>query len=203
VILAVVQGPTLKRDILSRYERDDAGNSIIDVAAARVENLYNDFDKSAPYIRRDLDGDLAEYLTGCARELGKAPFVIRFTLVTAPDKRNLSRIRRSLKSYFQYCADLEGRKIYAMARRSAIFLAIGLAILLAISWLDRQLGPDRSIAANVFGEGLTIVAWISLWEALATFLVEWVPQRRNVSLYRRLAHASLVFRVAPQGEAER
>ena len=184
----------MKRDILSRYERDDAGSAVIDVAAARVENLYNDFDKSAPYIRRDLDGDLAEYLTGCARELGQAPFVIRFSLATPPDKRNLSRIRHSLKSYFLYRADIEGRKIYAMARRSAIFLAIGVAILLAVSWLDQQLGPDRSIVASGFGEGLTIVAWISLWEALATFLVQWVPQRRTISLYRRLASAELVFR---------
>ena len=193
----------MKRDILSRYEHDDAGNSIIDVAAARVENLYNDFDRNAPYIRRDLDGDLAEYLTGCARELGQAPFVIRFTLAAAADKRDLSRIRRSLKSYFLYRAEIEARRIYVMVRRSAIFLAIGVAILLAISWLDRQLGPDRSIVANVFGEGLTIVAWISLWEALATFLVEWFPQRRNVLLYRRLAHADLAFRAVPESEIDK
>ena len=81
-----------------------------------------------------------------------------------------------------------------MARRSAIFLVIGVAILAVISWFDRQSGPDRSIVANVFGEGLTIVAWISLWEALATFLIDWFPQRRSISLYRRLAHAELVFR---------
>ncbi len=187
----------MKRDILGRYERDEAGNSIIDVAAARVEDLYNNFDKSAPYVRRDLDGDLADYLIGCAGELGSTPFIVRFTLTTAPNGRNLSRIRRSLKSYFLYRAEIEARGLFRMVRRSAILLAMGVAILSILAWLDQLLGAERSIVANVFGEGLMIVAWISLWEALATFLIEWFPHRRRVGLYRRLAHAGLAFRTAP------
>lgn len=193
----------MKRNILGRYERDEAGNSIIDVAAARVEDLYNNFDKSAPYVRRDLDGDLAEYLVGCARELGAEPFIVRFTLAVAPEGRNLSRIRRSLKSYFLYQAEIEAGSLFQMARRSAILFAIGVAILSVLAWLDQLRGPDRSIVANVFGEGLMIVAWISLWEALATFLIEWFPHRRKVRLYRRLAHAELVFRAAADNEADK
>lgn len=192
----------MKRGIVGRYEQDDAGNSIIDVAASRVEDLYNNFDKSAPFVRRDLDGDLADYLAGCARELGRNPFSIRFTLGTFPDRRKLSRIRRSFKSYFLYLAELEVRKMFVMARRSAIFFAIGVAILAAIAWLDRALGPEQSILANVFGQGLMVLAWISLWEALAIFLVEWFPHRKNVSLYRRLAQTGLVFRSTPGRETE-
>lgn len=191
----------MKRGILSRYEQDDAGNSIIDVAASRVEDLYNNFDKSAPYVRRDLNSDLADYLAGCARELGRMPFTIRVTLGAFPDRRRLSRIRRSFKSYFLYLAELEVRKMFVMARRSAIFFAIGVAILAAIAWLDRSLGPEQSILANVFGQGLMVLAWISLWEALAIFLIEWFPHRKNVSLYRRLAQTDLVLRSAPRTEA--
>lgn len=193
----------MKRNILGRYEHDDAGKSIIDVAAARVEDLYNNFDKSAPYARRDLDGDLADYLIGCARELGPVPFLIRFTLAVVPEGRNLSRIRGSLKSYFLYRAEIEARSLFHMTRRSAIFLAIGVGILSALAWLDQLMGPDRSIVANVFGEGLTIVAWISLWEALAMFLIEWFPHRKSIGLYRRLAHAGLVFRPAPDSESDK
>lgn len=191
----------MKRGILSRYEQDYAGNSIIDVAASRVEDLYNNFDKSAPYVRRDLNSDLADYLAGCARELGRMPFTIRVTLGAFPDRRRLSRIRRSFKSYFLYLAELEVRKMFVMARRSAIFFAIGVAILAAIAWLDRSLGPEQSILANVFGQGLMVLAWISLWEALAIFLIEWFPHRKNVSLYRRLAQTDLVLRSAPRTEA--
>ena len=184
----------LKRDVLNRYEQDVQGNIILDVAARRVEDLYNDFDKSAPYIRRDLDQDLADYLIGCARELGRAPFTIRLTLVDPPDEPRSSRVRRSINTYFLYLAETEIQKILQMFRRSAILFAIGIGILFAALSLNRLLGPVRSVTANVFAEGLIIAAWVSLWEALAIFLVEWFPHRKNVVLYRRMAQAQLVFR---------
>jgi hypothetical protein len=184
----------MRRDMLSRYERNGQGNIIIDVAARRVEDLYNNFDKSAPYIRRDLDQDLADYLIGCARELGRVPFTIRFTLDDPPDEPRSSRVRRSLNTYFLYLAETEIQMILQMFRRSAILFVIGLGILFAALSLNRLLGPDRSVTANVFAEGLTIAAWVSLWEALAIFLVEWFPHRKNVVLYRHMAHAQLVFR---------
>ena len=184
----------LRRDVLDRYERDGQGNIVLDVTAGRVEDLYNDFDKSAPYIRRDLDQDLADYLIGCARELGRASFTIRFNLADPPDEPRSSRVRHSLNTYFLYLAETEIQNILQMFRRSAILFAIGLGILFAAVSLNRMLGPERSVTANVFAEGLTIAAWVSLWEALAIFLVEWFPHRKNVALYRRLARARLAFR---------
>lgn len=184
----------MKRDILGRYEQDDAGNSIIDVSAARVEDLYNNFDKSAPYSRRDLDAALADYLIGCARELGRAPFLIRFTLARAPDEQRLSRIRGSLQSYFLYLSEIETRNRHRMIRRSAVLLAMGVTILAVTAWLSRGDPSKQSLFINVLREGLLVVAWISLWEALATFLAEWFSHRRNVLLYRRLARTPFVFR---------
>jgi len=184
----------LRRNLLDRYEQDGEGNIILDVTATRVEDLYNDFDKSAPYIRRDLDQDLADYLIGCARELGHVPFTIRFTLANPPDEPRSSRIKRSINTYFLYLAATEIQKILQMFRRSAILFAIGLGILFAAVSLNRFLGSERSVTTNVFADGLTIAAWVSLWEALAIFLVEWFPHHKNVVLYRRLAHAQLTFR---------
>jgi len=48
--------------------------------------------------------------------------------------------------------------------------------------------------AHVFAEGLIVAAWVSLWESLATFLIEWFPQLRNIKLYYRLAAVQPVFR---------
>jgi hypothetical protein len=184
----------LARDMLSRYEKDGQGHIILDVTARRVEDLYNDFDKSAPYIRRDLDQDLADYLIECARELGRVPFTIRFTLDNPPDEPRSSRVRRSLNTYFLYLAETEVREILQMFRRSVILFAIGLGILFASLSLNNLLGPERSVTGNVFAEGLTIAAWVSLWEALAIFLIGWFPHRKNVVLYRRMAHAPVAFR---------
>lgn len=186
----------MKHSILTRYEQDEDGNVIIDVSSRQVEDLYNNFDRDAPYIRRDLDQDFADYLTECARELGVSPFIIRLTLLEPPDEHRCSRIRRSLYAYFNYLADTEIEKIFQMFRRSAILLGVGVGILFLSVWLNEALGPERSVTANVFAEGLTVAAWVSLWEALAIFLIEWFPHRKSVVLYRQLATTALVFRSA-------
>jgi len=187
--------------VLNRYEQNGYGDVVLDVSAGRVEDLYNDFDKSAPYIRRDLDQDLTDYLIECARELGRVQFKIRFTLDTPPDEPKSVRIQRSLNTYFQYMAKTEVQKILQMFRRSIILFIIGLGILFAAVSLNRLLGPERSVTANVFAEGLTIAAWVSLWNSIAIFLLEWFPHRKNFLLYRHLAHAQLVFRSKTEFES--
>jgi hypothetical protein len=184
----------MKRDVLARYERTADGSVLIDVSAQKAEDLYSDFDRSAPYVRRDLDPDLVDYLIGCAKELGHEPFAIGFTLSDPPDDRKLSRIRRSVNGFFLYLAAVERQKVRQMVRRSAVLFCIGLAILFISVWVNRSLGAERSVVANVFAEGLTVAAWVSLWEALAIFLIEWFPLRKRIGLYLRLAYARLIFR---------
>jgi len=188
----------MKRDVLNRYERDSHDSILNDVAAEKVEDLYSDFDRSAPYIRRDLDQDLVDYLIDCARELGHEPFTICFTLAHPPDDAGLSRIRGSVNNFFLYLVEVEQQKIRQMFRRSLVLFCIGIAILFISVWVNRWLGPDRTVVAYVFAEGLIVAAWVSLWAALATFLIEWFPRLKNIKLYRRLASVQPVFRSGPE-----
>ena len=184
----------MKQPTLTRYERTQDDRIVIDVAATQVEELYNDYDRSAPYIRRDLDRDLVDYLIDSARDIGNVPFVLQFTLDQAPDSDKQSRICRSINAYFLYLVDTEQYKIILMLRRSTILFSIGLAILFLSVSVNQSLGEVRSVVANVFAEGLTIAAWLSLWESLAIFLIEWQPHRSKIRLYRRLANAEIIFR---------
>jgi len=99
-----------------------------------------------------------------------------------------------VNAYFLYLAETERQKIMQMFRRSAILFGIGLAILFLSVSVNQALGAERSVVANVFAEGLTIAAWVSLWESLAIFLIEWFPHRKSIRLYQRLADAELIFR---------
>ena len=184
----------MRGQVLNRYERAADGAIIIDVTAKSIEALYNDFDRSAPYIRRDLDQELTDYLIECAREVGPERFSIRFTIAQSATDGAVSRIRRSVNIYFLYLAEIVRQDIRRMIYKAMVLFGIGLAILFISVWVNRFLGVDRSVVANVFAEGLTVAAWVSLWEALATLMIEWPPRRRETRLYRRLAHAALLFR---------
>ncbi len=88
----------------------------------------------------------------------------------------------------------EQQLLRQMMYRSGVFLLLGLVILLLTLLMNRTLGSDRSVVESLLAEGINIAAWVSLWEALATFLVDWFPYRSQIRLFRKLARAKLVFR---------
>ncbi len=68
----------MKQSVLNRYERDSSGRILFDVSADAVEDLFSHWDRTAPYIRRDLDEELTDYLIDSAVEFESQPFGIRF-----------------------------------------------------------------------------------------------------------------------------
>lgn len=180
-----------RAEVLDRYSHDALGDIIIEVSADGVEDLYNCFDKNAPHIRRDLEREFVQYLIDCATELESETFRIDIVLARATDDEGLSRITHSMNVYFQYLAGKEKQTLSRMLRKSLVLMSLGLIVLFLSVWVNQWLGVERSVVANVFGQGLTIVAWVSLWEALATFLIEWFPRRKKIALYTRLSVAPL------------
>lgn len=185
----------MNKDVVNRYERDLTGKILIDVAADKIEDLYSDFDRNAPFIRRDLNQDLVDYLIDSARELGPEPFTICFSLASPPDESRVARTKRSINNFFQYLTEIERQEVRRMVRRSLVLFSIGIALLFLSVWLNQWLGEERSVVANVFAEGLTIASWVSMWEALAIFLVEWLPHHKQIKLYQRLAATQPTFRL--------
>jgi hypothetical protein len=185
----------MKRSILDRYETTPDGKVVIDVFAPRVEDLYENFDKTAPYHKKDLDEDLAYYLTECAREIGRVEFVIRFSIgtLTAEDLRK--RVRTSIRTFFLYQRELELASMKKMLRTSLMLFMIGIVVLGLSVWVNYLVlpGSGNLFFGKLFAEGLTIAAWVSLWESLATFLIYWMPHQQQIGLCWRIANAQVLF----------
>jgi len=155
-----------------------------------VQQLRQEF----AYIRRDLDKDLVDYLVDCVRELVGLPFKIRFTIGSPMEETRPAKVQNSVKEYFRYLLEREKSNLLKMFRRSALFLAAGIAILSASFSAGRLGGDGGHVVSDVFKEGLTIAAWVSLWEAIAVFIVDWFPHRRSILVFRSIAEAELIFR---------
>ena len=185
----------MPKKIVDRYERTADGLVIVDVAARRVEDLYEDFDKTAPYHKKDLDEDLAYYLTECVREIGRVDFVIRFMFECYPSEEFMQRVRTSVHKFFIYQRELELGAMNKMLRTAATLLVIGIIILGISLWVNHLFVVDGSpsFLNTVFAEGLTIVAWVSVWEALATFLLNWPQHLFHIRLFRTIAEAPVQF----------
>jgi hypothetical protein len=182
-----------KKDIINRYAVTDTGEIIIDVSAQRVQDLYSDFDKTAPYIKKDLEEGLVEYLLDCTREIGKSKFVIHFNLDEPIDEEATLRVNESVRTYFSYLKELEIRKMRDMLRKSFFMLGIGLSIIVLSLWINKITVSSENVLVQIVSTGLTVAAWVSLWESLATFLIEWSPNRKEINLCARLSTASIYF----------
>ena len=183
----------MRRSILERYSRNKQGMLVLEIAAGMVEDLYNHFDRYTPYVKKDLNQDFADYLVTAAEEIGKEPFVIQFHFNTTPDEELRSRISSSIHNYFMYLRELELRELMRIIRRSLVLLFLGIVILSIALWFSQLIEANTTVIKRVFAEGLTIAAWVSLWEALATFIINWTPYQRQISLFERIASAPIHF----------
>jgi hypothetical protein len=183
----------MKVGILERYTRSPDGRYIIDINAGKVSDLYDDFDRHAPYVRKELDQHLVEYITDSARDLSGEEYTICFHLLEPADASMQERITSSINSYFMYLKNLELNQWARVMRTSLIFLVIGIGILFLSVWVNEKLVSNATVLGKVFAQGLTVAAWVSLWEALANFLINWKPYTQQVKLYDRIAHAPVQF----------
>jgi hypothetical protein len=183
----------MKKDFLDRYSCTDDGKVIVDITADRIEYLYNDFDKHTPYIKKELDQGLVDYLVDCVREIGNKEFLIKFRLAESVDYELQSRVQTSIHNYFLYLKDLEVREMKQMLRTALILLLAGFTILTLSIWYNEHFIVRASVIYKVFSEGLTVAAWIALWESLATFLINWAPHQRRIRLFKRIAGAEVLF----------
>jgi hypothetical protein len=183
----------MRKEILERYGRSDNGNIIIDISADSVEQLYNDYDRFAPYVKKELDADLVDYLIDSIEEIGEEPFEIRFRIASAPKPELSERLQSSIANYFHYLRELERRELRRMARKSLYLFLIGILFVAASIWVNTLYETQMGVFLKVFSEGLTVAGWVSLWESIAIFLINWMPHRDNIAMYERIATASLYF----------
>ena len=184
----------MKQTIIDRYEITEDRKVVIDVSIKSVEHLYHNFDKTAPYYRKELDVAFVDYLTECVQEIGKYPFVIRISIGKMPNKTLTDRVQRSINSYYIYLKEIEIRAMKRTLRRFTILFVTGLVLLILAILATRRLALHGGVVAEVFAQGLTIAAWVSLWEAIVNIFIEWRPHRENIRLYNKIIDSQVIFR---------
>lgn len=183
----------MKKDVINRYRITDKGQIAIDISVQCVEDLYHDYERNLPYIKKDLDGELVDYLIESVKELRNHKFVICFSFSQMPDQQISERIKKSITTYYLYLKELEVRALKVIFKRSFILFAVGLVLLALAIKVAQQVSVSSGVLMEVFAQGLTVAAWVSLWEAIANIFLEWHPHRRNIMIYNKIIKADVEF----------
>ncbi len=174
-----------------------ADETEVAIRARTVASLFNSFDPS-PFRERDIDPEVEEFVVGWVRELPKKEHFTIAVILPAEEaaRPQAAGIGEAFHHYFDYRADmteLEMRELFRIGRRS---LGIGLVVLigcLVASQVMANIIPNR-VVARVLEESLIIVGWVANWRPIEIYLYDWVPIRRRIRLYRRIAAAQVTVK---------
>ncbi len=184
----------MKEDIFSRYEVHSNRRLAIDVSVGKIEELFEDFDSAASYVKKDLDQDFVEYLIESVREIGSYDFVIRINLPTHVHEKHRKRLRKSIKSYFRYLELVERRKLKKTLWKSLMLFCLGMLLLAISMTLKGKMGHLSAVMQELMIEGLTVAAWVSLWSAFARLIFELGSMIADIRIFRRIASREVVFK---------
>ena len=176
---------------------NEAPTTEIAIRSHSIAQLFNSFDPS-PFREKDLDAGVEEFLTSWVRELPQgAPFKIAVHLPPEEAARpEAAGIADAFAHYFSYRADVgehEMRELFRVGRRSLPIGVVALIACLAASQLAATLIPN-AIMARMLEEGLIIIGWVANWRPIEIYLYDWLPIRRRIHLFRRIAAAPLVVK---------
>ena len=171
-----------------------AGGTEIAIRLRTISQLFNSFDPS-PFRERDIDAGVEEFVVGWVRELPAADDFTLAVILPADEaaKPQAAGIGEAFHHYFEYRADIaeqDMRELFRIGRRS---LAIGLVVLVAClvtSQVVAKFVPNQ-VVARVLEESLIIVGWVANWRPIEIWLYDWLPIRRRIRLYRRIAGAKM------------
>lgn len=184
----------MKQDIFSRYESHSSRRLAIDVSVGKIEELFEDFDSAASYVKKDLDQDFVDYLIESVQELGGYDFVIRINLPMHVQEKHRKRVRKSIRGYFRYLELLERRKLRKVLWKSFLLFSLGMVLLTLSITLKGNMAHLSGMTQELMTEGLTIAAWVSLWSSFASLIFELTTIVNDIRIFRRIASREVVFK---------
>lgn len=179
----------MKKHIIDRYDRNRDDEIVIKISAKNIENLYDHFDNTSSFVKKDLNSELVDYIIQSVNEIGNEDFVIKFYFEESIDDISKAKIRESIYNFFEYLQELERKKMNQQIKNSLIFIVIGFLFVGVSIFMDRY----ESMASKILAEGVMVAGWVSLWEAMATFLIKWFPLRKKFRSFRKVSSARVVF----------
>lgn len=166
----------------------------IELRIEEVEQLFDMLDPY-PFLQRDLDQEAEEYIVSWARALPRHhPLKILVHLPQAEAETKEARdLPQAFSRFFTYRADMVRRDLGEQFRIGRRSLAIGLVVLAVCLFIGQAVNGriGSSYLARFAQESLVIIAWVANWKPMEILLYDWLPVRRRLRLYERLARADV------------
>ncbi len=177
-----------------RYRSED-GRICLELRVRDVGQLFDNRDPM-PFLDRDLDDEVALYLTECAGDVGR-PDPLRVILWVEQSALSEAEVATAFRKHFEYELERARRKLRVSMRTARTGLLVGLAVMLGLLATSEVLVMRLTAgdARRILHDGLVIVSWVALWRPIELLLFDLWPVRERRALLERLRDAEVVLRV--------
>ncbi|PKM96357.1 MAG: hypothetical protein CVU84_01170 [Firmicutes bacterium HGW-Firmicutes-1] len=184
----------MKEKILKTIYRYDENKKIyhIDIQLNDYRDVYSDWDYS-PFVNRDLDEDLLEYLMSCSYEIPKKrEFIVDFFLLMhLYDVKRETRSIEGIHNYFGYKIRQTQSERYRLMRSTVLFFIIGTLLLISTVFSNKIILDP--LFDRIISEGLFIGAWVAIWEIFSIWFFQVNALGHKIKHYQRLQKSKILY----------
>ncbi|GAB4212688.1 MAG: hypothetical protein OHK0013_35740 [Sandaracinaceae bacterium] len=187
-------------DARPRY-RCEEGRTCIDVRVKDVAQVFDNRDPM-PFLERDLDDEVAAYVTECAADIGGEPF--RIVLWAERSELDEAALATAFRKHFEWELARARRRQRASFRSARNGFLLGIALMAALRIASEVFVMSFSPGdlRSVLHEGLVIVSWVALWRPIELVLYDVWPTLERRRLLERIRDAPVSLRLGAEGVHE-
>ncbi len=164
--------------------------------------LFENYDYTSSFYKRDINEKLVDYLLECAGEIGNGnAFVIRFDLPEKEKSENEeSDIITGFKNYFDYLTTLSRKEIGLALKRMLIHMAIA-AIVFILWLLIMPRGAETPLLQQPsLTLGLIVAVWVLMLTGISRFLFRVQTQMSQIRLLKKIRQSPIQFNYIDEGD---
>ncbi len=179
-------------NILDRYDRTKDGSYVVSFRVDSYKALFNEYDFSSSFAKRDLKEDFVEYLIDCVEEIGRRNFIVRAHIPKREKSQKIEgRLKESIRNYFLYLIKLSRKEIRRITTKIFFNFSLSITLLVIIFFVSKGREESSSVLFMIFNEGLYVAIWVLMWPVFSDFLFDLRNEFRKIKFYRRIINARL------------
>ncbi len=177
---------------LYRYS-EESDSYHVDIRLEDYWDAYSSWDYS-PYINREMNDDLLEYLMSCSYEIPrKKALIVEFHLMKGvSDASREKKSTEGMYNFFGYKIRQAKNERMRMFRDTLTFLLLG-TFLLILSYVASNF-IDNALLQELVSEGLIIGAWVMIWEMFYIWFFQINKMTFEIKHYKRLTKSQIIFK---------
>jgi hypothetical protein len=168
---------------------------IIAVSIPDYKAVFQNFDFTTAFYKRDLNDKLVQHIFECVAEIGvQNDFIIRFDL--SQNQRSESEendIVFSFKNYFDYLISLNRRELRSVF--SHLMIHFGIAGFALLAWLlvADAFSDSGMMFYQFFMIGLPVAVWVLILTALSRFLFRIRSRLAETKMCNKIRNSPIEF----------